>query len=164
MLRAAGLALMLVLAVAAPASAAPTLRSLGTFSLPTWAGAPASEPSRVFVTQRQGLMRVIVDGAVQATPFLDLTGVAESGDNERGLLSAAFASDYATSGLFYVYLTAKSPLGAIQIWEYRRSADPERRRRDERTAAADDPARAGRQPQRRPGPRRAGRLAVAGDR
>ena len=72
MLRAAGLALLLVLAVVAPASAAPSLVSLGTFSSPTWAGAPAREPSRVFVTERAGRVRVIVDGVVQSTPFLDL--------------------------------------------------------------------------------------------
>src|SRR5262249_44090404 len=39
---------------------------------------------------------------------------------ERGLLSMAFAPDYPTSGLFYVYLTTK-PAGEIQIRQYRRS-------------------------------------------
>ena len=41
---------------------------------------------------------------------------------ERGLLSMTFAPDYATSGLFYVYMVARQPLGEIQIREYRRSA------------------------------------------
>ncbi len=127
MLRAAGLALLLALAVVAPASAAPTLRSLGTFSSPTWAGAPASEPSRVFVTERVGRVRVIVDGVVQSTPFLDIAGITASG-SERGLLSVAFAPDYASSGLFYTYTTAtqaasqSNTTGEIQIREFRRSA------------------------------------------
>jgi hypothetical protein len=70
-------------------------------------------------------VRVIVDGAVQATPFLDLTAITRATEQERGLLSIAFAPDYATSGHFYVYLTAKAPVGEIQVWEYRRSAsDP----------------------------------------
>ena len=104
---------------------APALVSLGTFSTPTFAAAPASEPTRVFVTEKGGRVRLIVDGVVQATPFLDLTSITRSSDSERGLLSIAFASDYATSGKFYVYLTANTPLGDIQVWEYRRSAgDP----------------------------------------
>ena len=42
-----------------------------------------------------------------------------STDNERGLLSMAFALDYSTSGLFYVYYTAKSPVGQVTIEEHR---------------------------------------------
>jgi glucose/arabinose dehydrogenase len=79
----------------------------------------------VFVTERPGRVRLIRDGAVPAQPFLDLTAITLSDDEERGLLSLAFAPDYATSGRFYVYLTAKAPLGEIQIWEFHRSApDP----------------------------------------
>ena len=43
-----------------------------------------------------------------ASTFLDITRKVGSG-GERGLLSMAFAPDYATSGLFYVYYTAKQP-------------------------------------------------------
>ena len=123
--RARWLALLFALAFAAPAQAAPSLVSLGTFATPTYAAAPASEPSRVFVTEKAGRVRLIVDGVVQTAPFLDLTAKTRSSDSERGLLSIAFAPDYATSGKFYVYLTAVSPLGEIQVWEYQRSAaDP----------------------------------------
>jgi hypothetical protein len=69
---------------------------------------------------------------VVATPFLDLTSITLSDDEERGLLSAAFAPDYAASGRFYVYLTATAAAaasgtaGEIQVREYRRSAtDPD---------------------------------------
>jgi hypothetical protein len=117
--------LLLVLVFAAPAQAAPSLVSLGTFDTPTYAGAPASEPTRVFVTEKAGKVRLIVGGTVRTAPFLDLTGITRGSDSERGLLSIAFAPDYATSGKFYVYLTAKSPLGEIQVWQYQRSAaDP----------------------------------------
>ena len=92
----------------------------------------AGDASRVFVTERAGRVRVIRDGAVLATPFLDLTSITESADHERGLLSAAFAPDYATSGRFYVYLTATAAAavsgtpGEMQVREYRRSAaDPD---------------------------------------
>ena len=111
-----------LLALAAPAHAAPSLVSLGTFDTPTYAAASASDRSRVFVTEKAGRVRLILDGAVQATPFLDLTSIVRSSDNERGLLSIAFPPDYATSGTFYVYLTAKAPAGEIQVWQYQRSA------------------------------------------
>ena len=47
-------------------------------------------------------MRIIRDGAVLARPFLDVTAMTQSSDEERRLLSAAFAPDYATSGRFYL--------------------------------------------------------------
>jgi len=51
--------------------------------------------------------------------FLDIRGeVLEGG--EQGLLSVAFAPDYASSGLFYVYFTTNG--GDIAINEYRRAA------------------------------------------
>ena len=56
----------------------------------------------------------------QAQPFLDIRSKVTAG-GEQGLLSMAFAPDYAQSGLFYVYYTEKS--GSEAIWEYRRAGD-----------------------------------------
>ena len=94
-----------------------------------------------------------------AAPFLDLTAEVRSTEDERGLLSIAFAPDYERSGLFYVYLTAE-PAGEIQVREYRRSADePGPRRPDGPDRVARGPRR-GRQPQRRPARLRPRRDAV----
>ena len=82
----------------APAQAAPELVKAGDFTSPTYATAPAGDGSRVFVTERAGRVRIIRDGNVLAQPFLDVTSSTESGYQERGLLSAAFAPDYATPG------------------------------------------------------------------
>src|SRR5919204_3879138 len=49
------------------------------------------------------------DGQQLASPFLDLTSAVDSSSEEKGLLSMAFAPDYATSGRFYVYFTAPRP-------------------------------------------------------
>ncbi|HEY6888019.1 MAG TPA: PQQ-dependent sugar dehydrogenase [Solirubrobacter sp.] len=98
---------------------------MGDFDGPTYATGAPGDASRVFVTEKPGRVRVVRDGAVLAQPFLDVSATTLSADEERGLLSVAFAPDYASSGRFYVYLTAK-PAGEIQIWEYRRSAtDPD---------------------------------------
>ena len=94
---------------------------VGDFDGPTYATGAPGDASRVFVVEKPGRVRLVRDGAVVAQPFLDLTATTLSTDEERGLLSAAFAPDYATSGHVYVYLTAK-PAGEIQVWEYTRSA------------------------------------------
>ena len=74
--------------------------------------------------------------------FLDLTNDVFCCGGERGMSSMAFAPDYATSGLFYVQYTAKSPEGAVTVAEYRRSAsDPNAADRRLPTDRALDPAR-----------------------
>ena len=52
-----------------------TLVPLGSFTSPTWAGSPPGDTRRVFVTERVGRVRLILDGVVQATPFIDLTAI-----------------------------------------------------------------------------------------
>ena len=54
-------------------------------------------------------------------PFLDIRNLVSFG-GERGLLSIAFPPDYASSGRFYVYYTARSPDGAMTIAEFRRAS------------------------------------------
>ena len=51
-------------------------------------------------------MQVVVDGVVQAAPFLDIACRGRPRASERGLLSIAFPPDYESLGLAYVYLTA----------------------------------------------------------
>jgi glucose/arabinose dehydrogenase len=106
----------------APASAWP--------SEPIHATAPTGDP-RLFVAERGGAVRIFEDGVLRPTPFLTVPNVDTSG--ERGLLSIAFAPDYASSGLLYVFTVAASAdeldpggqAGDLRIVEYRRSqGDP----------------------------------------
>ena len=125
MRRALGLVVLVLAVVPACAHGATvTLAKVGDFSTPVYVAAPAGDTSRVFVVQRGGAIALVKDGAVST--FADLTSRVLAGD-ERGLLSMAFAPDYATSGLFYVYYTARSPTGQITIEELRRDpANPDR--------------------------------------
>ena len=70
-------------------------------------------------------MLVVRGGRKLGTPFLDLRDQVTSG-GEQGLLSIAFAPDYADSGLFYVYYTDNDE--RQRVVEYRRAsadrADP----------------------------------------
>jgi glucose/arabinose dehydrogenase len=96
------------------------LRRVGRFASPVHVAAPSGDPSRLFVVERGGTIRVLLDGRKLSRPFLDIRGDVSAG-GERGLLSVAFARDYASSRRFYVYFTDNN--GDIRIQEYRRSTD-----------------------------------------
>jgi hypothetical protein len=119
---AAALAVVFGLAGATAAQAAPQLVPFGTFTSPIYVTAPPGDGSRVFVVERAGRIQVIDNG--QRKQFLDIASSVDTA-GERGLLSMAFAPDYATSGLFYVFDTEKST-GNVKIEEFQRSAaDPD---------------------------------------
>ncbi|HWA84243.1 MAG TPA: PQQ-dependent sugar dehydrogenase, partial [Fimbriimonadaceae bacterium] len=72
-----------------------------------------------YVVQRTGLIRVIQNGAVLSTPFVNLSSLIITSYVEEGLLGLALPPDYATSGYAYVYYTDANQ--DIQIARYSRS-------------------------------------------
>ena len=116
---------------AAPAQRRPVrLLPLGNFNQPTYLTAPRGDRRR-FVVEREGTIRIVERGRVLDRAFLDISNRVSSG-GESGLLSMAFARDYASSRRFYVYYT--DPQGFLQIDQFRVSAgapnraDPSSRR------------------------------------
>jgi glucose/arabinose dehydrogenase len=101
------------------------LTRIGSFSNPVYVTSPPGDTHRLFVVEQAGRIRVLVDGKARSQPFLDIASRVSSG-GERGLLSVAFAPDYASSGLFYVDYTDRN--GNTRIVEYKRAsadrADP----------------------------------------
>jgi Glucose / Sorbosone dehydrogenase len=73
---------------------------------PIYVTAPPFD-GRVFVVERGGGIRIFRKGRLLATPFLTVGNVDTGG--ERGLLSMAFAPDYQSTGLFYVFTVAAGP-------------------------------------------------------
>lgn len=59
---------------------------------------------RVYVVEKPGRIRVVLDGALQSSPFLDIASITASG-GEQGLLGLAFDPGYAANGTFYVQHT-----------------------------------------------------------
>lgn len=57
---------------------------------------------RLFVLEKGGTIRIIEDGMVVETPFLDLTDRVNDSGFEQGLLGLAFAPNYADSESFWV--------------------------------------------------------------
>ena len=60
---------------------------------------------RVFILEQTGLIRIVKNGQLNATPFLDLSTVIDNSANEQGLLGLAFHPDYNNNGYFYVNYT-----------------------------------------------------------
>jgi glucose/arabinose dehydrogenase len=77
---------------------------------------------RLFIIEQRGRIRIMRNGAVLPTPFLDITPLLSTG-NEQGLLGLAFPPDYATSGRFYVYYTATN--GDSVLARYRVGSNPD---------------------------------------
>src|SRR5215216_6471080 len=93
------------------------LQRVGTFDSPLFVTSPPDDRARRFVVEQAGRVIVVRRGRRLATPFLDIRGQVTAG-GEQGLLSLAFAPDYADSGRFYVYFTDRG--GDQRIVEYRR--------------------------------------------
>jgi glucose/arabinose dehydrogenase len=104
---------------AEPAARRPVrLLLLGRFNEPTYITSPRGD-SRRFVVEREGRIRVVKGHRVLGRPFLDISSRVTTG-GESGLLSMAFARDYASSRRFWVYYTDQQ--GFIQIDQFRASA------------------------------------------
>jgi glucose/arabinose dehydrogenase len=73
-------------------------------SVPLYLTAPAGDPTRLFIVEKGGAIRVVKDGALLPTPFLDLTGRVSTG-GEQGLFGLAFDPAYADNGRFVVHYT-----------------------------------------------------------
>jgi glucose/arabinose dehydrogenase len=113
-----------------------------TFSSPYYVTGAPGDPSRLFVVEGGGTIRLVKDGLTQGVPFLDISGdvcsPADGCGGESGLFSMATTPDYATSGLVYVFYTRDSAVPSeqhyLRIEEFRRSttnpdvADPASRR------------------------------------
>jgi glucose/arabinose dehydrogenase len=124
MRRTAAITLFLALAsIAAPARAAVTLQTVGSFTDPVYVTSEPNDSGRLLVVEQRGVSELAENGVV--TPYLDIHDSVATG-GERGLLSVALSPDYATSGLLYVYYTRSDPdpalNGDLQIDEYRASS------------------------------------------
>ena len=111
----------LLLACGVPVQAAPIAKAvlIDTFDSPVYVTHAPGSNQLLFVVEQTGRVQVLENEVTQITPFLDVSGLI-SCCGERGLLSIAFAPNYATTGLFYIAFTNTN--GDVEIDEYRRSA------------------------------------------
>ena len=62
---------------------------------------------RLFIIEQSGIIRIYdtVTATLLPTPFLDISTLVDSTQNEQGLLGLVFHPDYANNGRFFVYYT-----------------------------------------------------------
>ncbi len=89
---------------------------------PTALAAPAGDP-RTFVAEQPGAIRIIENGELAGTPFLDLSDRTRA-QGEQGLLGLVFHPEYGSNGRFFVNYTDLT--GDTRIVEYRVSEDGDR--------------------------------------
>jgi glucose/arabinose dehydrogenase len=90
------------------------LTKVGDFDLPLYVAQPTDDGDDIYVVEQGGtIQRVAPDGS--GTTFLEISDEITSG-GEQGLLSVAFAPDYARTGHFYVDYTNED--GDTRVVEY----------------------------------------------
>jgi len=75
------------------------------FSQPVGIVNAADGSDRLFVVERQGVIKIIDSSSERnqlATPFLDISSIVDSQGGEEGLLGLVFHPDYEFNGYFYV--------------------------------------------------------------
>jgi glucose/arabinose dehydrogenase len=84
---------------------------------PVFMTAPPGDPTRLFIVQQGGLIRIfnLTTSSLLGTPFLDIRNLTSTA-GERGLLGMAFDPLYASNLRFYVFYTNNG--GDIVIAQY----------------------------------------------
>ncbi len=99
------------------------IKKTGGLSQPVHIAHAGDGSGRLFVVERSGRIRIVKNGTLLNTPFLDIRGRVGDSGSEQGLLSVAFPPDYASKGYFYVDYTDLS--GDTVIARYYISTDPD---------------------------------------
>jgi hypothetical protein len=108
----------LALTPAVDEAEAASLDRVGRFNSPIYTIAAPGDERRLFVVERGGTIRVMVNGRKLDRPFLRIPGgVSTSG--ERGLLSMAFSPGYERNRRFYVFYTTPDG-GDLRVDEFGR--------------------------------------------
>jgi glucose/arabinose dehydrogenase len=80
---------------------------------------------RLFIIEKPGRIRILENGQLLSTPFLDIDDRVNDSSNEMGLLGLAFHPNYSQNGYFFVNYTGRG--GATFISRFQasgNSADP----------------------------------------
>ena len=75
-------------------------------SSPVYVTNAADGSGRLFILEKLGRIRILKNGSLLATPFLDISSKVKSTYSEQGLLGLAFDPAHASNGYFYVAYTA----------------------------------------------------------
>jgi len=91
-------------------------------NFPLYLTAPPGDVARLFIVEKGGSIRIVKDGILVPTPFLNLSDRVSTG-GEQGLLGLAFDPEYASTGRFVVHYTDVQ--GNTRVSMFHVSADPD---------------------------------------
>jgi uncharacterized protein (TIGR03437 family) len=117
-----GLVLLLTSAVFAQTPSIRLHRVASGFEMPTDIKSPHDSSGRLFVVEQRGRIRIIDEGRVLETPFLDIRQRV-SCCSEQGLLGLAFPPKFASRQYFYINYT--NTAGDTVISRLRVSSNPD---------------------------------------
>ncbi len=123
---AVGLAALSACAPLAQSQAIRTQRVAFGLTRPIFVTHARGDYARIFIIEKQGRIRILRNGAIVATPFLNidpLVGGGQTNQSEQGLLGLAFHPQYSSNGYFFVNYTDNG--GNTIVARYRVSADPD---------------------------------------
>jgi glucose/arabinose dehydrogenase len=105
LLPAAAAAAAFLFAASSPAQTPLKLQLVASgFHRPVLVTAPPGDSQRLFVVEQSGRIKIIQNGVVLPTPFLDLTNTGVFGfGGEMGLLGLAFHPQFASNRQFFVF-------------------------------------------------------------
>lgn len=89
---------------------------------PLFATAPVGD-SRLFIVEKGGLIKILENGTVLPTPFLDLSGSVDT-RGERGLLGMTFDPNFVDNRRFYVNYIDKTTLNTVVATYQASTAQP----------------------------------------
>jgi glucose/arabinose dehydrogenase len=89
---------------------------------PLYLTAPPGDGARLFIVEKGGGIRIVRDGNLLPTPFLNLSDRVSTG-SEQGLLGLAFDPQYSSTGRFVVHYTDLQGNTRVSIFHV--TADPD---------------------------------------
>lgn len=107
-----------------PLFSLPGIAAAATYSVPRFSDTPVVQglssvtdfaftpDGRMLILEKAGLVRVVVNGALQATPALDIVAKVDDG-NEKGLLGICLHPGFASNGYIFLYYTTNTPRNQI---------------------------------------------------
>jgi hypothetical protein len=87
----------------------------GGLNVPVFLTHAPGDMDTLYVLEREGTIRTITNGVLDATPFLDIQSTVEGPGpaGEQGLLGLAFDPNYQDTGRFWVYYTVSGGENAV---------------------------------------------------
>jgi glucose/arabinose dehydrogenase len=100
-------------------------RLAGGFSQPTTITHAGDGSGRLFVLEQGGAIRIIRNGAVSPTPFLNISSLVTPTGGEQGLLGLAFPPGFSARRSFYVNYTNRTGIGNTVVARFALTSDPD---------------------------------------